>query len=112
MVYTKDGLTKEKLVELLQYSLRPECQFLTAVKPNTDVVNDHVFQNESVVRMLKMEEKINEEIQADLTVTYTYKFSVKVLVEDKYWIKVDKRYYKSKRVPAKISNDVAQILNS
>lgn len=111
MLYTKDGLTTEKFIELLQYSLEPECQFLSAI----NIANDLVIQNESVIRFFKMAENKNVDLRADGSEIYSYRFSVKVLVEDKYWAKHpdpdNENYYKSETVPSHIHNHVNKILN-
>lgn len=105
MIYSKDGLTKEKLIELLQYSLKQECQFLTHKKP---------FEfTESIIRVLEIEEKFYDPVNNDGERVPSYRFSVKILVEDKYWIKdiKDGVYYKSEKVPSQIYTDVTRILS-
>jgi hypothetical protein len=115
MIYTKDGLSTAKFIELLQYSQESKCQFLSIIKPKTSIVNDHVMQVESVIRFLKVEEKVNVVPQSDGSEKLSYRFSVKVLVEDYYWIKqpstTTTRYCKSEKVPSDIHNRVAEILN-
>ncbi len=85
MIYIKDGLTREKLTELFQYSLQEHCLFPMAIKPNTNILNDHVFKELSVIKFLKIEEGPYREILNTGKEEYFVRFSVKVLVEDHYW---------------------------
>ncbi|MCX6735707.1 MAG: hypothetical protein NTZ13_01330 [Candidatus Parcubacteria bacterium] len=111
MIFIKDCVTRQKFIELVEFSLAPECQFLIAVKPKTNIVNDHLFQNGSIISFLKVEEHIFEDVDAQGLATLWAGFSVKILVEDEYWVKKEKRYYKSEITPPEILNKVAEILS-
>jgi hypothetical protein len=111
MIISKDRITREKLVALIQFSIAPECQFLTAIKPNTNIVNDHVFQNDSVLSFLKVEERTFKDIDDQGQETFWVGFSVKILAEDKYWNAKERPTYKSETVPPAVLNKVAEILN-
>lgn len=107
MIIAKDSVTRETLVKLLDYSLREECYFLVCIKPNTDIA---LFKKGSVIKFLKIEEKVTEYI-VDLEKHYCNLFHIKVLVEDKYWEKIDGKYHHTGHVPSKIHNEVSKIIN-
>jgi hypothetical protein len=114
MIISKDRVTPETLIALMQYAQSEACTFLCAVKPPTNIVNDHVFQLGSVVSFLKIEGTVFQIVDAHGGKTYLTGFSIKVLVEDLYWIQdpeKERSYYKSERVPAAVLNRVSEILN-
>lgn len=115
MIYIKDGLTREKFIELLNYSLSEECMFLMAIKPETRIVNDHVYQKESVVKFLKMDEVNFTTTSIDSEKSISPRFNLKVLVEDNYWEKAIGNNRKSRLVlsgivPKSVHVNVCKIL--
>lgn len=115
MIYIKDGLTREKFIELLDYSLSEECLYLMAIKPETRIVNDHVYQKESVVKFLKIEEANFTTTSIDSEKSISPRFNLKVLVEDNYWEEPDsinrkEKYILSGIVPWPVHVNVCKIL--
>lgn len=112
MIISKDGLTKRSFIELLEFSEKPECQYLCCVSKDKELPTD--FQKESVVRLLKVAEALESTVDAEGTRTISYRFSVKVLVEDDYWVPAkgnDDKFCKSGKVPAAIHNEVVRLLS-
>jgi len=120
MFYTKDGLTKEKLIELLQFSLSKECQFIIAVRQQPGTVDGiYSVQEGSIIRFLKMkEEEAYKEMQRNGTGVFSLRYSVKICVEDFFWEEVqggdteEGAYAQSGKTPIKIKNTVSKILNA
>jgi hypothetical protein len=115
MIYTKDGLPKEKLIELLKFSMRPECKFLCAVEPaKSEGADRRLIQEESVIRFLKIGEVVCWESKPDGTGEKGYRFFVKILVEDSYWVENTERVLEMIKcgiVPPDIHREVNRILS-
>ena len=113
MIYTKDGLTRDQFIKLLQYSLEADCQQIMAVKPETIIVNDHSFQSESVIRFLEVKEKTFKTINAKGKDSFSTRFFVKILVEDNYFEETpDHSYHKSGVVLPRVHANVCKILSN
>ena len=116
MIIIKDEVSRNTLSALLEYSISDECQFLIAVKPKTQVLNDHLVQLGSVIKILKCQEKVVRFCDDMGNKSYQELFSIKVLVEDAYWVpsKGEKKdiHYKSGKVPTTIHARVNEILTA
>jgi hypothetical protein len=116
MILTQDGVTREQLVQLLELSISSECQFLLPIKPNTNIVNDEVYQQGSAIRFLKVDEVVAKSINRAGEVSYSYSFNIKLLIEDKYWeipedtVKGKKYIYVRTGIITGVKEKVLQIL--
>jgi hypothetical protein len=115
VVISKNGVTRKQFIALLQYSLLEECQFTLAVKPKTNIRNDHKFQIGSVIRFLKVEESVHCYVESiGEEECYAPLFTIKVCVEDRYWEKLldsdGDVHTLSGIVPSAIRVKVAEIL--
>lgn len=109
MIYSKDRVSRETLAALITYSMEAECQFLIGIKPPTNIINDWEIKPGSVIRFLKVEEKVFKIGDKD----HHRAFSVKIMVEDEYlvWLDEKMKTFKEVPVPSQVLNRVAEILN-
>ena len=114
MVYTKDGLTRKQLAELLEFSLDQRCQYVCgSYGYDADVEKVELgkkFQPRSVISFFSIKEELKRIEEGD-KITPIFIFSVKVLVEDKFWEKTESHYCKSGQIPLEIHQKVVEILN-
>lgn len=85
MILTQDGVTREQLAQLLNLSVSPRCRFIFPIKPPTRIENDHIFQNETAITFLKITEVVHEDVDLQGRSTYSYRFNIKICIEDHYW---------------------------
>jgi hypothetical protein len=122
MIYTKDGITTEQLVDLLNLSLEERVMFPDRFVSPGEMVGGvkHLCSDQykpaSVIKFLKIEqvpwsslEKISEK---ELTEKLSLCFNVKILVEDRFLeAKSDRIWHRSGIVPYGINVKVNEILN-
>lgn len=115
MILTRDGVTREQLAELLEFSQTSKCQFNIAIHPPRRI---KFVQNGSVISFMKIEEEICRLFDSDGKENYCIRFHLKICIEDYYYQETsegkdgERRWFKSGQVPTEISEKVLDILNS
>jgi hypothetical protein len=116
MIITKEGVTREKLVELLNYSLTDECRFPYPLKPEARVFSSNSLGSRPCIRLLEAKEAVFQATNTNGEMEYSWRFFLKVCIEDNYWEPIITGgtltgYRSSGIVPPAIKLRVAEILS-